>query len=201
MSKFDDPVRATGATALFPLHPDDYEWLYRVSLSEFNSLRWRYRGQVPPFELFVQQLHSDVLVQFVAFDRDSGLPIGHVVAYAADMRNRHCYIGVVMDEHTRGHGRGSECLGLLSDYLFETWGFHKIFAEVPAFTLEPMQGKMDRLQPQALSFDIEGVLTEYLYHNGKFWDMYLVSTSLASWLQSAAAADDSGAHIAEESAS
>lgn len=38
-------------------------------------------------------------------------------------------------------------------------------------------------------------MTEYLYHNGQFWDMYLVSTSLAQWRERTAPPDVSDAHL------
>lgn len=163
------------------VHPEHYQYLYWLSLSEFNNVRWRYRGQLPPFEVFVQQLQADVLVQFMVQDASTGRRLGHCVAYSADLRNRHCYIGVLMDPSHIGIGAGSIALRLLTSYLFRTWDLHKVYAEVPAFTLETMQGKLNRLSTDARAFEIEATMKEYLYHDGKMWDMYVVSATATSW--------------------
>ena len=166
---------------LWQVHPDDYRYMYWLSLSEFNNVRWRYRGQLPPFETFVAQIHSDVLAQFIVRSRTTGDPVGYCVAYGADLRNRHCYIGVLTDPTQIGIGTGSEALAMLTDYLFRTWDLHKVFAEVPAFTLEPMSGKLDRLTTTANQFAIEGTLSEYVYYDGRMWDMYIVSATASEW--------------------
>ena len=80
-----------------------------------------------------------------------------------------------------GLGTGSRALSLLSGYLFRTWDLHKIFAEVPAFTLEVMHTKVDRLSEVATGFEVEATLGDYLYYDGKMWDMYIVSLSAARW--------------------
>ena len=170
-----------GALRLLPVTPAHYEFLYWLSVSDFSALRWRYRGQLPPFEVFVQQLHSDVLTHFVVWDEARESLSGYCVAYAADLRNRHCYIGVLVDLKVVGHGVGSAAMNLLVTYLFRTWDFHKVFAEVPAFTLEDMHGKLARLAEITSRFEIEAKVTEYFFYDGQMWDMYIVSATASNW--------------------
>ncbi len=167
---------------LFPLHPDDYRFLYWLATCEPNTFRWRYRGQLPPYEVFVEQLQADVAVQFLARDAISGDPVGLAVAYGLDLRNRHCYLGALVHPDRVGTGVGSEMLDALASCVFRVWDLHKVFAEVPAFTLEPMDSKRDLLPRITRSFSIEAVLSDYLYCDGRRWDMYVVSSLASAWL-------------------
>jgi hypothetical protein len=166
---------------LVPVEPVHYSYLYEISLHQLSNVRWRYRGQLPPYEIFVQQVHSDVLAHFIVTDLGSGVPRGYVVAYGADLRNRHCYVGVLVDPMQVGFGVGSEALSLLTTYLFATWDLHKVFAEVPEFTMQTMQGKLDRLSADSRRFQLEATLSEYLYFDGRMWDMHVVSMAAADW--------------------
>lgn len=162
-----------GTTELVPVSPPWYPYLYGLAVSGPNAMRWRYRGQIPAFELFVQQLHADVLCQFIV--RLEGEPAGLVVAYNADLRNGHCYVAAVVEPVQVGHGFGAAGLEALCAYVFRTWNFRKVYAEVPSFILEPMSEDLHKLPMLDQAFEIEGCLRQHLYVDGAYWDMYLVS--------------------------
>lgn len=181
-----DPPRpvslSTPNLRLFPVHPDDYRFLYWLATCEPNTFRWRYRGQLPPYEVFVEQIHADVATQFLARDAVSGEPVGLAVAYGLDLRNRHCYLGALVAPDRVGSKAGSEMLEALASYVFRVWDLHKVFAEVPAFTLEPMDAKRESLGQVARRFSVEGALSDYLYCDGRHWDMYIVSSLASAWI-------------------
>lgn len=166
---------------LRPIFPEHHPMLYHLATTGTNAFRWRYRGQIPPFEVFVQQLHQDVLMQFVVWDNDHHQPAGHVVAYAADLRNRLCYVGVVVEQSYIGTGIGAESLAAMVGKVFAVWDLRKIYAEVPEFTFAALQAKMADLPASDTIFEVEGCLTDYLYSEGRYWDMYYVAVTRDNW--------------------
>lgn len=171
----DDVVR------LWPVTPDDHQFLYWIATSDLNQYRWRYRNQIPPYDVFVAHLHQDVLAQFVVRSAATNDPVGLVVAYAADLRSGHCFVGAVMREEEVGGGLGLRSLVLLIDYLFGTWPFHKVFAEVPEFTNEAFALKGHSLGDGPGAFKIEGRFEDYLFLNGRYWDMLIVGVEASAW--------------------
>lgn len=171
----------TSSISLHPVLPEHYPFLYRLATTGLNAVRWRYRGQIPPYEVFVQQIHQDVLLQFAVQDNDTGELAGHVVAYGADHRNRLCYVGVVIDQPYVGTKVGSEALAALIRQIFEVWDFRKVYAEVPEFTFTSLQPRMDEMPKSNTMFEVEGCLKEYFYNGGRYWDMYQVAASREAW--------------------
>lgn len=162
------------ALSLVPVNPDDYRFLYWVATAGDNRVRWRYRMQIPPFEVFVQQVHQDTLAQFVVWERSAGVRIGHALAYSADLRNQTTYVGCVLSPEYIGTGFGRQALDLLVDYLTRTWRFRKIYAEVPAFTFDEFGGHEFGTR-ESNRWVHEATLSEHLYCDGRFWDMHIVS--------------------------
>lgn len=178
----DDPLSSTPALAgaevsLLPVTPDDYRFLHWVATVGDNGIRWRYRMQLPPYEMFVQQLHHDVLAQFVVWGRVSGARVGHVVSYSSDLRNRTTYVGCVLAPEALGKGIGLEAIDLFVSYLATTWPFRKVYAEVPDFTfrefLDHPFGSRDDGR-----WTHEATLSDHLYCGGRLWDLHIVSTTL-----------------------
>ena len=164
---------------LAPLTPDSYEFLYWLACAGQNSARWRYRMQVPPFEVFVQQVHQDVLAQFVVCDVSSGEPIGHVVCYSADSRSGIAYVAGVMAPDRVGSGIGREALDVFVDYIEMVWPLRKLYAEVPDFTFQHFDtaGHEFRERP-ARTWAHEATLTDHVYCSGRYWDMHIASVAL-----------------------
>ncbi len=161
---------------LMPITPDDHRYLYWLATAGDNAIRWRYRLQLPPFELFVQQLHSDVLAQFVVLDRSNGERTGHVVAYSPDLRSGTTFVGCLVAPEKLGEGLGKAALDVFGDYLFQSWPFRKIYAEVPDFTFEHFEKAEHEFGTRPSGqWTYEGTLKEHLYVAGKYWDVHTVS--------------------------
>jgi hypothetical protein len=67
----------TDRTQLAPVTPDAHGFLYWLMTAQIGW-RWRYRGSIPPYEIFVQQLHADVLAHFVVTTIEPFERIGYV---------------------------------------------------------------------------------------------------------------------------
>ena len=142
------------------------------------AYRWRYRGIIPSFEDFVRQLHGDILAQFVVRDSRTGQRIGHVVAYAADLRNRHVFIANVNDVDRVGTRIGTESQILFIDYLLSLWDFRKIYVEVPGFIYEPIAEHIGSF------FAVEGRLSQHCFYKGRYWDQIILAVTRDEWEES-----------------
>jgi RimJ/RimL family protein N-acetyltransferase len=170
-----------GGIELRPITANDLAFLHQIATSPKNAFRWRFRGQLPSIEEFAAQIGHAVLAQFLVLDSQSRRSVGHVVAYNADVRSRHCYIGVLMSESDTGTHTGREALGLFIEYLFGTFPFIKLYAEVPEFTVT---GVKDGVAPSAeihSLFKREGELPDHIYADGRHWPMQIWALYLEDW--------------------
>ena len=119
------PPRHGRWVQLESVEPCHAEFLYLLATSEENALRWRFAGGIPTREMFVKQLWTGVLTRFVVFERRSGTPIGHVLAYSADIQNRVAFVGAASIPEVQRSGVVIEGVYLFLRYLFATYSFRK----------------------------------------------------------------------------
>jgi RimJ/RimL family protein N-acetyltransferase len=170
------PARlASRRIQLRAVRPDDFQFIYALATSNEVGFRWRYRGQIPHFQTFVDNLVRDTLVDFVVMDRTDMTRLGYVAGYGADLRNGHCHVEVVMAPPTVGSALGMEGAILLLEYLFHTWPFRKLYFEIPEFNVPLLDGFIER------HATLEGRLIEYAYLGGKYWDQLICSLHRDSW--------------------
>jgi len=168
---------------LFPIMAEDHGFLYTCAISERNSLLWRYHGQIPPFDMFVNQLYATAFVQFVVRRLDDGERLGHVVAYSANMQSRHVHVGAVMSEAAQRQGMGVTALELIIDYLFAVWDLRAVYAEVPQYTADPTHD--NATLNSRLPFVLTGRRPEFHYHQGRYWDDLIFHLPRERWEQRA----------------
>jgi RimJ/RimL family protein N-acetyltransferase len=159
---------------LRPVEERDYAGLYRASIEPGSAFRWRYRGATPSIERFVAGLHEGVLVQHMVQAID-GPTVGLVVCYQASMESRTAYFGLLRTAETSQEGRMFEGLMLFLQFLFDTWDFRKLYAEVPEFNFDGL------LSPTPRGIDIEGIQRQHLFHEGRWWDQYLIALWRERW--------------------
>jgi RimJ/RimL family protein N-acetyltransferase len=169
---------STDRVTLAPVRPDDYAFLHWLATSDSIAYRWRYRGAPPVFESFVREVHADVFAQFVVRARADGERIGHVVAYAGDLRNRHVFVANVSAPHLRGHRTGAEAQRLFIGYLFSAFDFRKVYVEVPEFVWSGIEGKL-----RQDVFEVEGRLREHTFYKGRYWDQLLLAVYRERWFE------------------
>jgi RimJ/RimL family protein N-acetyltransferase len=92
-----------------------------------------------------------------------------VVAYNADQRNGFAYIGAVMSSTVGSTGIGIAAMDLFITYLFTTWPFRKLYAELPQYNLPMLGNRIGHLLRE------EGRLKEHTYYNGRWWDQVIVA--------------------------
>jgi RimJ/RimL family protein N-acetyltransferase len=141
-----------------------------MAISEELNYLWRFRGGTPSFNQFVQSLEAGVLCQFVVTARDNNTPVGLVVAYNADLRNRFCYVAACLSPHLILSGVGVEAVLLVMRYVFHCWEFRKIYIEAPDLNFDQYRGG------ESLGlFTEEGRLRDHTYMGGRYWDMHILA--------------------------
>ncbi len=164
---------------LRPILEHDIMALYMASFDPANTARWRYRGRTLPIDEFVGTLFGGVVSQYMVEMVATGEAVGLVTAYEENRSGLNCKIAFLRCGD-RAHGDSAavfEGMLLFISFLFDNFPFRKLFAEVPA---DDMGMFADDFAQE------EGVLKEYLFHNGEFVDLHHVSIVRERWSELAA---------------
>lgn len=169
------PPMESWRVALRPVHEHDLTFLYDLSTSGDTAWRWRQRGTTPSPQVFADQLFAGVLTQFIIVDRKDERRLGLVVAYRAEHRNGHAYLGIVVRPDCERRGLAFEALALFIDYLFRLWNFRKLYAEGPEFAFAQFGSAFSRYLEE------EGRLQEHYYHDGRYWSYITAALYRERW--------------------
>lgn len=158
---------------LVPPNPMLLEAMYELAVSEEVGFRWKYQGRVVGPEEFSTTLWNDVLTQMIAVRATDGAPVAWLAAYGPNMRDAHAKLAVAAWPAFHGRVSSWESIFLFTRYLFANWPFRKLYADVRAFNLDQFGSGVGRI------FEVEGVLTEHVFHAGRYWDQYLLAVTRA----------------------
>jgi RimJ/RimL family protein N-acetyltransferase len=158
-----DPLRGR-RFSLVPVTPAFHDALYRLSVTDPNSFRWRYHGSIPPKDVFERSLYAGVLVQFAMISNESTNQLaGLVVAYNADPQSDYCFLAAVAD---RKLGAGVlEGVALFAYYLLLHWPLRKIYLETQEYNVAQFQSAV-----ASGLLKEEGRLKEHQFFAGRYWD-------------------------------
>jgi RimJ/RimL family protein N-acetyltransferase len=180
-TEFGDFVRlSSNRVSLRPIRPADYGFLYELSMNPEIAWSWKYRTGQVGFEQFIQELREGVLHQFIVDHVDvarSGeqAPIGQVICYNADYRNKHAFLAAQGDPKFHRVGAMIDATQLLITYVFGLHDFHTLYIECSQFVLEAYYPSIDRF------FSQEAHLIDHEYYFGRFWDTFIFSITRKSW--------------------
>jgi UDP-4-amino-4,6-dideoxy-N-acetyl-beta-L-altrosamine N-acetyltransferase len=100
---------------------------------------------------------------------EAGLHVGNIWLWDIDTTHRKAEVRILFgNEAARGHGYGSEAIGLLADLAFDTMGLHRLFAYV--FSINP---RAKRAFERA-GFTAEGMLRHDRRVGDEYVDVYLL---------------------------
>ncbi len=161
---------------LVPILPEFHRALFALVIDQQVAFRWRFNGGIPPFEVFQQGLHSHVLSQFAVVPAQNPQDIrGWVSCYNADLHNGTGYLAVVTAPEFR-MGLGIEASALFAQYLFSTWAFRTLYIEALEFNYSEYASGVSRGV-----FQIEGLLRDFQFYDGRHWNKYILSISRESF--------------------
>ena len=164
------PSLASRTVRLRAVRSGDHDWLYELLAVDSGS-RWRYRGRTPSPAEFHQDLWHGVHSQFVVLDR-ADRPVGLVGSYNVNSVAGHCHVFAV--GATESRHLVAEACGLLINWLFDEFDFHKLWIEAPEFNLRQFASLTDVA-------DIEGRLTNFDFWRGRYWDVLILSVNRHRW--------------------
>jgi hypothetical protein len=162
------PLRGRRVELVAP-GPGLLEAMYALAVSEEVGFRWRFHGRVVGPEEFSATLWNDVLTQLVAVRTSDGAPVAWLAAYSPNLRDGHARLAVAAWPDFHGRVSCWEAVFLFVRYLFANWAFRKLYAEVREFNLDQFGSGAGRL------FDVEGVLKAHAFHDGRYWDQYVLA--------------------------
>lgn len=164
---------------LRPPVPSDYDVLY----SWFSDPQ-----VVAPYDRFLSEsydgfVHSmststddpaSLVPRFVVERAEAPGPVGVVGHFSPHPVLETVEVWYIMgDRAARGHGYGSEAVGLLTDHLFQTTSVERVGA-----TCDVENVASARLV-EGLGFRREGTLRSAFYHHGRWHDVYLYGVTRA----------------------
>ena len=140
--------------------------------SDLNYLYlWTHDRDLLPYERFIRRFERSLKKRFDLFlmveKRSSGKPLGFIYNYASDSVDRNCYICVYMDLNGAVQGAGVDAVILFLKYLFNYYGYRKVYAEVYAFNQRVVK------MAEKAGFVLEGCLQGHRWWNGRFWDQHI----------------------------
>jgi RimJ/RimL family protein N-acetyltransferase len=154
---------------LVPVLPQATQFLYGLAVSPDVGFRWRYRGSVPPYQKFEQELWQGMLAQFLVESIQTNQPAGHVICYNPDLSLGHAYVGAAMAPQYLGTGIAAEPVRLFINYLFDVWPFHKLYLELPEFNYTQFASAGGR------GLHVEARLRDHDYYRGRRWDRLILA--------------------------
>lgn len=175
----EPPRAARGRSTRLRLRPvldDDLLPIYLASFDPATSGAWRYRGRTLPAEEFVATLADGVRAHYVVELTATGAAVGLVSAYDHNQAGLHCKVAFLRfgDRQPGDAGATFEGMLLFISHLFATFPYRKVFAEVPAYNMTLFEPGLAQE---------EGVLQDYLFHDGRHVDLHIVSFRRDQWEQ------------------
>ncbi|WP_256788246.1 phosphopantetheine-binding protein [Frankia sp. AvcI1] len=159
---------------LMPVLPASTPFLYELAVTPDIGFRWRYRGSVPSYPQFEQELWQGVLTQFVIESIETGRPVGHAICYNPEFALGYAYVGAAISADYTGSGLAVEALDLFVRYVFDIWPFRKLYFEVPEFNYPQFAGA-DREKSAGGALELEGRLRRHDFYRGRYWDRLILA--------------------------
>lgn len=158
---------------LVPVTPSLEQQLYQSVAS--YVLPWQWMGQPNSFDGFRHSLWARALCNFEL--QHHGKALGLAGAYGANFQNGTAYVHAYLLPEYQGSLYPLGAIGLMFDHLYSRYSLRKLYAEVLDTTLPVFRSAID-----SGLFDVEGRLREFVFANGSYRDVVIISTSRDGWI-------------------
>lgn len=136
-------------------------------------------------EEFVQQIYQSQndIVLGIALQGSDRL-LGSTGLHGIDWKNRHAQFGILIGDPAEwGKGYGTEATTLMTRYAFDTLNLNRVWLHVYANNPRGMRAY------EKAGFQREGVLRQEFYHEGRYWDIFVMGVLREEWKQKKTAAE------------
>jgi RimJ/RimL family protein N-acetyltransferase len=114
---------------------------------------------------------------FLVTLKDSGVPLGFVQAYNLNAQEGWCFTSAfIVSDYRRGPHAAEAYIALL-EYLFRSFPFRKVYADVFAFNMDAYQPLM------AGGFVEEGCFKQHTWHDDRYWDVHRLAMYRERWYE------------------
>jgi RimJ/RimL family protein N-acetyltransferase len=163
--------------ALRQITEDDMPFLFRLFADPRRCHLWMRSRQVHDergfHQAWVAWTSDSIAAKFLV--EAAGRPVGLVFDYDRTLEDGYTKLTALLQEENAGHGSGVIAAALLTDLLFQTLPFRKIYHEVYAYNAQVL--RMHR----KIGLVEEAVLRETRFWNGVYWDAHLFALSREAW--------------------
>lgn len=121
------------------------------------------------WEILNKKLINNYHEFMIIVNKQTNLPIGFIYSYDYDVRNNYLYITLFIEKKSRNSIYGVESGMIFLNYLFNKYPIRKVYCTVYKYN------KMSFKFLQNAEFEMEGVLKEHRYFDGKYHDMMIFS--------------------------
>ena len=102
--------------------------------------------------------------------------IGATGLHRLDFKNRHTSFGIFIGEKTEwGKGYGTEVTTLMTGYAFEILNLNRVWLHVYEYNERGIWAY------EKVGFKREGVLRQDRYHEGRYWDTFIMAILREEW--------------------
>ena len=178
---FAIPTCAGKYVCLRPITREDYRSIFKFQTDMRQLHLWWADRDILPFEEFVEDLQRRLrrFIQtiFIIESATEKQPVGIIYSYNANLIDRHAYLCVYLSPEYVGKNMGPEASKLFGDYLFQYYGFRKLYAEIISYN----QGSLRLARWNG--FVQEGCLKDYRWFSNRYWDLHILSISAEEFNQ------------------
>lgn len=104
-------------------------YLVWINDEEMNKyLSKKPRQTLKDLKLYIESHKNNYLCGI--FNKDEDYHLGNVLVSRIDKANNNCHIGIFVGKESWGKGIGTSAVNLLTNYMLDTLGFHKVTAGV-----------------------------------------------------------------------
>lgn len=156
----------------------DINSLFRIANCEDQylfSTRIPFNTEIAFHQWLERKLYNEFNDFFVIEDTSNQSIIGFVHNYDFSLIDGHCKICICIDKQYRYSGIGSIAAIKFLHILFGKYPLRKVYATVYSYNNESLKSNINA------GFKEEGIIKNYRYYNGRFYDLHYLSLSRDSY--------------------
>jgi len=178
---FAIPTLTGKQVTLRPITRDDYKHIFKWQTDTRQLHLWWADRDILPFEEFVtdleRRLRRFIHTIFIIESINDKKPAGMVYSYNTSMLDRYTYLCVYLSPEYIRKSMGPEAGKLFANYLFQYYGFRKIYAEIISYN----QGSLRLARWNG--FVQEGCLKDYRWFGNCYWDLHILAISADKFME------------------
>lgn len=153
----------------------DMPHLHAAVVDPVMGPSWRFQGSTPSIDDFGRSFGRDSLATQIVALNDSDAPIGSVACYSPSFENGWSYVAFQRCGPDSGAELMFEGIFLFIAWVFETWPFRKLYAEIGG-DLASQASSLGSLVGERC-----GTMPEHTFVRGAFRDVHLVAFNRDKW--------------------